>query len=199
MTYLNPSPVVLGLVPVGEGLLSITRGIDPHIGFEALPGGYVDLGETWQEGLVREVREEAHVELDPKRFTVFAVHSSHPNPMHVLIFGIYQTPLKEEDLPPFTVTSETLNRKIVYPWDAQEWAFPIHNLVVQQYFQPRFQIARDVLARAEADLAALREFFRSTTSPIERLSLESRIPEMERRVQEARERLERFTKGTSSC
>jgi ADP-ribose pyrophosphatase YjhB (NUDIX family) len=46
---LNPVPLVATLVPVDNGLLVVRRGIQPGRGRLALRGGYINLGETWQE------------------------------------------------------------------------------------------------------------------------------------------------------
>jgi NADH pyrophosphatase NudC (nudix superfamily) len=53
-SYLNPLPVSVVLVPVDNGLLFIRRRIEPGKGKLALPGGFINLGETWQEAGVRE-------------------------------------------------------------------------------------------------------------------------------------------------
>src|SRR6266568_8445591 len=62
-TYLNPVPVVVVLVPVADGIVVIRRNIEPQKGTLTLPGGYIDLGETWQEAGKRELREETGIEI----------------------------------------------------------------------------------------------------------------------------------------
>src|SRR5690242_7398215 len=64
-SYLNPAPVSVVLVPVDDGLLVVRRGIMPRQGMLALPGGFINAGESWQEAGAREVREETGVELEP--------------------------------------------------------------------------------------------------------------------------------------
>src|ERR1700687_165917 len=49
VSYLKPLPVAVTLVPVDDGLLVVRRGIEPGRGRLALPGGYINLGETWQQ------------------------------------------------------------------------------------------------------------------------------------------------------
>jgi 8-oxo-dGTP diphosphatase len=46
-----------------EGLLIIQRGIEPARGLWALPGGFLETGETWQAGAVREVYEETGLQV----------------------------------------------------------------------------------------------------------------------------------------
>lgn len=66
VAYRNPLPVAIALLPVvdarGTGLVVITRTIEPQLGGLALPGGFIDLGETWQDAVVRELHEETGIE-----------------------------------------------------------------------------------------------------------------------------------------
>lgn len=59
VAYENPK-VVVGSVVVADGrVLMCRRAIDPRKGFWTLPAGYLELGETLEEGAAREAREEA--------------------------------------------------------------------------------------------------------------------------------------------
>lgn len=64
-TYQNPVTVAVGLLPVGDKVVTVRRAIEPFIGQLALPGGYQNIGETLEEATAREVREETGVTLDP--------------------------------------------------------------------------------------------------------------------------------------
>src|SRR5689334_16631711 len=62
-TWRNPLPVAVVLLPVQaeggrSGLVVVRRDIEPARGELALPGGFIETGETWQEAAVRELREE---------------------------------------------------------------------------------------------------------------------------------------------
>src|SRR5438093_810172 len=85
VTYVNPAPVAVLLVPVDEGILTIRRGIEPRMGQLALPGGFIDLGEAWQNAGARELREETGVPVDPKAIELFNVHSAPDGTL--LVFG----------------------------------------------------------------------------------------------------------------
>ncbi|MGY0064026.1 NUDIX domain-containing protein [Streptomyces sp. LZ34] len=43
-------------------VLLIGRGVEPFLGRPALPGGYVQKSETWHEGALRELWEEAGID-----------------------------------------------------------------------------------------------------------------------------------------
>jgi len=59
VAYENPK-VVVGSVVVADGrVLMCRRAIEPRRGFWTLPAGYMELGETLEEGAAREALEEA--------------------------------------------------------------------------------------------------------------------------------------------
>lgn len=59
VAYENPK-VVVGAVVVADGrVLMCRRAIEPRKGFWTLPAGYLELGETLEEGAAREALEEA--------------------------------------------------------------------------------------------------------------------------------------------
>jgi 8-oxo-dGTP diphosphatase len=52
-------------VSCGQKLLWIQRKLEPKRGFWAIPGGYMERGESSAQGAARELWEEAGVRLDP--------------------------------------------------------------------------------------------------------------------------------------
>lgn len=131
VTYRNPTPVAVILLPVDDGLLGIRRGIEPRLGQLALPGGYVDATETWQEAAARELFEETNIVIDPTRVTDHGVRSV-GNGGPILIFGVAPH-IASRLLPPFTPTNETTERVILKQTD--ELAFPLHEWAVQEWFR----------------------------------------------------------------
>lgn len=60
--YFNPSSSVIALILNESGeLLVATRACDPAKGTLDLPGGFADMDETGEEAVVREVKEETHL------------------------------------------------------------------------------------------------------------------------------------------
>lgn len=130
-SWLNPLPVAVLVLPVDDGVLVIRRGIPPS-GKLALPGGYVDHGESWQAACARELREETNVVIDPAGIRERRVLSAPDGTL--LVFG--QAPrVAERSLPAFSPTSETSERLVVRaPMDL---AFPLHTQVLREFFARR--------------------------------------------------------------
>ena len=64
VAYENPK-VIVGSVVVSEGrVLMCRRAIEPRRGFWTLPAGYMELGETLEEGAAREALEEAEAVIE---------------------------------------------------------------------------------------------------------------------------------------
>ena len=84
-SFLNPIPVAVVLIPVDGGVLAIRRSIEPRKGKLALPGGYINFGESWQEAGAREVMEEPGLILAPGEICEFRVRSAPDGTL--LIFG----------------------------------------------------------------------------------------------------------------
>lgn len=59
----KPAPVVLAIIEHADRLVLIRRKLDPLAGYWAPPGGYVELGESLEEAVIREAREESGLEV----------------------------------------------------------------------------------------------------------------------------------------
>lgn len=63
VAYENPKVVVGAVVVSGSAVLLCRRAIEPRRGFWTLPAGYMELGETLEEGAAREAKEEAEADI----------------------------------------------------------------------------------------------------------------------------------------
>ncbi len=130
-SFVNPLPVSVVLLPVDDGLLAVRRNIEPRIGWLALPGGYVELGESWQQAGAREMLEETGVVIDPAEIREFRVKSA-PYGGTLVVFGLAQ-PRHAQDLPPFVPNAET--QEVCVLSAPQELAFSTHTEAMREYFE----------------------------------------------------------------
>ena len=128
ISYLNPLPVAVTLLPVDKGVLLVRRAIPPRAGQLALPGGFIDRGESWQAAGARELFEETGIQVDPAGITHFDTLSAPDGT--VLIFG-RAAPLTRAQLPPFRLSPET--SEILIAEQPLKLAFPLHTDVVTRY------------------------------------------------------------------
>jgi len=126
--YLNPIPVVVLLVPVGRGLVVARRNIEPQKGTLVLPGGYLDLGETWQEGAQRELFEETGIQISVGEISLYDVHNGLDNTL--VVSGL----AKKQPLSCLIPFSSTETQEIALIEKPIELGFPLHNLLIQRFF-----------------------------------------------------------------
>lgn len=132
VSYVNPVPVTVVLLPVDDGLLLVRRDFGATKGKLALPGGFVNAGETWQQAGAREVFEETGVRIEPEELELFRVVSAPDDTM--LVFAVAR-PIGAVDLPTFIPNEEVSECAICSgPTDL---AFPIHTRVAAEYFASR--------------------------------------------------------------
>lgn len=128
-SYQNPKPVAVAVQPVGAGLLVVRRGIPPARDRLALPGGYVDIGESWQAAAARELFEEVGLEVDPSGVALFDTLSAPDGTL--LVFGLFP-PVSGAAIPPSTPNAESLGWEILY--GPTELGFSLHTAVATRYF-----------------------------------------------------------------
>jgi ADP-ribose pyrophosphatase YjhB (NUDIX family) len=126
MSWVNPLPVSVVLLPVDGGLLLVRRAIPP-VGQLALPGGYINLGESWQEAGARELREETGIAVDPAALTHFQTRSADS---FLLVFSV-APPLAQ--LPAFTANEEV--SELVIARAPAELAFSLHTDAMAAWFK----------------------------------------------------------------
>jgi ADP-ribose pyrophosphatase YjhB (NUDIX family) len=132
-SFVNPLPVAVCLLPVGDdGLLLVRRGIEPHRGKLALPGGFIDVGESWQQAAARELVEETGVHTDARAIRDFRVLSAPDGTL--LVFGLAE-PVEASAVPATPPGDETAELVVVSA--PQPLAFPLHTQVVDEYFVQR--------------------------------------------------------------
>lgn len=63
----TPKIMVDVVIPSEEGVVLIRRGSGPYEGMWALPGGFVEVGETVENAAVREAKEETNLDVELER------------------------------------------------------------------------------------------------------------------------------------
>jgi len=69
--YQGPRLLVLAVIFAENRMLMMRRGRAPYAGSWALPGGYVESGETPEAATIREIREETALVLSPEHLIPF--------------------------------------------------------------------------------------------------------------------------------
>ena len=132
-SFVNPLPVAVVLLPIDDGVLVVRRNIAPQIGQLALPGGYINRGESWQQAGARELFEETGIIIQPQDLREFRVKSA-PDYRTLMVFGLAHR-VRSSDLPPFTPNEETQEIGVLLA--PQELAFSTHTETLQEYFASR--------------------------------------------------------------
>ncbi len=137
ITFRNPLPVAVVVQPVDRGILTVRRTIEPRSGWLALPGGYIDWGESWQAAGARELWEEAGLRIEPAGLREVQVFSAGNSTLMIVALA---PPLTAADLPPFISNEEASERLILT--EPEELAFPLHTDLLAAYLAGELQQVR---------------------------------------------------------
>ena len=127
--YQNPK-LVVGCIPVWEDrILLCRRAIEPRYGFWTLPAGFMENGETTQQGAARETLEEANA-----RVEVGNLYSLFNLPHIDQVYLLFRSQLLDLDFSPGKESLEVdLFREEEIPWDAI--AFPVVQETLKLFFK----------------------------------------------------------------
>ncbi|WP_396588880.1 NUDIX hydrolase [Bermanella sp. R86510] len=128
--YVNPR-IIAGTLPVYENqVLLCKRAIEPRLGYWTLPAGFMELGETLEQGAVRETWEEAGIDVTAGQLLT-SISVPHISQVHIFFLAHMSSP--EHALR----TSESLEVQLFQwsdvPWD--EIAFPTVKKTLEHYQQ----------------------------------------------------------------
>ena len=129
--YQNPK-VVVGCIPEWEDrLLLCRRAIEPRYGLWTLPAGFMENGETVQQGAARETYEEAEAKV-----AVGGLYALFNLPHINQVYMLFRARLLA---PEFGPGSESLEAQLMtesdIPW--REIAFPVIHQALRLYFRDR--------------------------------------------------------------
>lgn len=136
-SYANPLPVVVTILNVWEdnklGTLIQKRGHEPKKDGWAFTGGYIDKDETWQEAIVREVREELGLETETSDYLLSDVLSN-TDKSNLLVFSICLKTFDMKEIN-FVPNAEVAAIKIIH--EPIELAFPTHTEMLALRFEKK--------------------------------------------------------------
>lgn len=126
--YQNPR-IITGTLPVFENrVLLCKRAIEPRSGLWTLPAGFMENGETTEQGAERETWEEARANV-----TIHSLYTLFNLPQINQVYFFYRAALNDLD---FSPGPESLEVELFYehqiPWDAL--AFPVIARTLKHYF-----------------------------------------------------------------
>jgi ADP-ribose pyrophosphatase YjhB (NUDIX family) len=129
--YQNPK-IVVGCIPEWEDrLLLCRRAIEPRYGLWTLPAGFMENGETVQQGAARETFEEAEA-----RVEVGGLYALFNLPHINQVYMLFRARLLAPEFGPGSESLETeLMTEAEIPWE--EIAFPVIQESLQLYFRDR--------------------------------------------------------------
>jgi len=128
--YVNPR-IIAGCLPTFEGkILLCKRAIEPRKGYWTLPAGFMEEGETLEEGAIRETLEEAGIEVGCEQLLT-SISVPHISQVHIFFLSNMTSPTHAQS------TSESLDVKLFdvkdIPW--QEIAFPTVKKTLRHYLE----------------------------------------------------------------
>lgn len=152
--YQNPLIVTGCIAEWDDRILMCRRAIQPRYGLWTLPAGFMENGETVQEGAARETWEEARA-----RVNVVALFTTFTLPHINQVYMLFRSRLVE---PRFGPTNESLEAGLfaeeAIPW--RELAFPVVAESLRLYFADRrdgvFGVHTGEIVRDGADMRRYR-------------------------------------------
>jgi ADP-ribose pyrophosphatase YjhB (NUDIX family) len=128
--YVHPRVVVTVFVACGKRLLWVRRALQPQRGKWAIPGGFLEQGETLAEGAARELHEEAGVILPPQRLQLYMSGSiTFINQLYMGFRAAVDSPFCEPGVESMTCRFFTREE---CPWE--ELAYPQVNDSIRQAY-----------------------------------------------------------------
>ncbi len=90
--YRNPAPATAALIVLDGKIVMVRRKFDPRKGYWTLPSGFIELLESPEACLLREVKEETN--LDVEISGLFGVYSGNDDPRTPVVLIVYHARVK---------------------------------------------------------------------------------------------------------
>uniref|UniRef100_A0A7C6AFW1 NUDIX hydrolase n=1 Tax=candidate division WOR-3 bacterium TaxID=2052148 RepID=A0A7C6AFW1_UNCW3 len=131
MPYKNPIPTVDIIIELKDGIVLIKRKNPPY-GW-AIPGGFIDYGESAESAAIREAKEETNLEItDLKQFHAYSDPNRDPRFHTISIVFVAKakgTPRAKDDAIEINIfTKENLPEEIAFD----------HRKILEDYFNKKY-------------------------------------------------------------
>ena len=154
--YQNPRIIAGCLAAYEDRVLLCKRAIEPRYGMWTLPAGFMENGESTEQGALRESWEEARAEIELHGlYTMFSL------PEISQVYMLFRGELVSLDFAPGVESLEVeLFRESEVPWDSM--AFPVMWRTLQHYFadmkQQRFPFRSETIFHSKLKQSAARNY-----------------------------------------
>mgnify|MGYP006109197685 FL=1 len=127
--YQNPKPTATLICPKGNKILLVQRAFNPGKGEWGLPGGFLELNETLEEGAIRELKEETNLN---GKFVKLLENCSHFNSIFgdILLIGIE---IEIDDWRNLKAGDDALNAELFKIDECPKLAFECHQKILDMY------------------------------------------------------------------
>ncbi len=136
--YVNPRPCnAIIITNASSQILLVRRAVEPSKGMWDLPGGFVDLGETIEESVIREAREELGIEVDTLRYIFSGCDRYVYKGLNYHTLGfVFSVRIKSGTMKPHDdVSGFRFFAEDEIPWDSL--AFPVIKQTLRKYLRGR--------------------------------------------------------------
>ena len=129
--YQNPKPTATLICPKGDEILLVKRAVEPEKGKWSLPGGFLELRETLEEGAIRELKEETN--LNGKVIKLLG-HCSHFNSIFgdILLLGLE---VEIENWEELKAGDDALEARLFNLGHCPELVFECHKKIFNMYLK----------------------------------------------------------------
>lgn len=127
--YPQPKLVALVVIEHEEKLLLLKRNIEPARGLWNFCGGYIELGETVQEAVIREAKEEANIDIQLDRLIGIYGGEEGSN-----VVAAFHAQLLSDQVSHLAVQPEEASELAFFAWeDLPTLAFPVHYQILRDW------------------------------------------------------------------
>lgn len=123
----TPALTVDCVIFCGEDVVLIRRGFEPFKGWFALPGGFVDVGESVEQACIRELQEETGLSVDEDELKLIGIYSDPSRDVrrHTVSVAF----LGQSNLDNLQAGDDAASVEVVKHWERQEIAFDHKDII----------------------------------------------------------------------